>query len=85
VNTCMYLWTPSSGTLFVQGWAYTTNFYDYFQFSTPKGSFYSATQTWLGGKGNYAQVSNLVATVETYCVTGWSGGVSIGKACENVL
>jgi hypothetical protein len=81
----MYLSTPSSGTVFVQGWAYTTNFFGYFQFSTPKGSFYSATQTWLGGKGNYAQVSNLPATVGTYCVTGWSGGVSIGTACENVL
>lgn len=86
VNTCMYLSTPSGGTVFIQGWAYNTSFYGYFRFTTPSGTFYSATQTWLGGKENYAQVSNVLAIVGQYCVTGFtSAGSNLGTACENVL
>lgn len=82
----MYLSTPASGTVYIQGWAYDTSFYGYFRFRTPSGTFYSATQTWLGGKGNYAQVSNVPAIVGQYCVTGFTNtGNSLGTACENVL
>lgn len=85
VNTCMYLSTPSGGTVFVQGWAYNTNFYGYFRLTAPSGTYYSATLTWLGGKGNYAQWSGVPAIVGQYCVSGFtSGGVSEGTACESV-
>lgn len=85
-NTCMYLSTPSGGTVYIQGWAYDTSFYGYFRFTTPSGTFYSATQTWFGGRGNYAQVSNIPAIVGQYCVTGFtSTGSSQGTACEYVL
>lgn len=84
-NTCIYLSTPSGGTVIVQGWAYNTNFYGYFRITTPSGTYYSATLTWLGGKGNYAQWSGISAIVGQYCVTGFtSGGINEGTACENV-
>jgi hypothetical protein len=86
VNTCMYLATPSAGTVFVQGWAYNTSFYGYFRLTAPSGTYYSSTQTWLGGKGNYIQWSGVPAIVGQYCVTGFtSGGTSQGTACERVL
>lgn len=86
VNTCMYLSTPSGGTVIVQGWAYSTSFYGYFRLTAPSGTYYGATQTWLGGKGNYTQWSGVPAIVGQYCVTGFtSGGVSEGTACESVL
>ncbi len=86
VNTCMYLSTPSGGTVFVQGWAYSTSFYGYFRLTSPSGTFYSVTQTWLGGKGNYTQWSGVPAIVGPYCVTGFtSTGANEGTACENVL
>jgi hypothetical protein len=85
-DVCIYLSTPSSGTVYVQGWAYTANFYGHFQFSAPSGTFNSATLTWLTGKGNYAQLSNVPAIVGTYSVTAWtSAGANLGTACEKVL
>lgn len=85
-DACIYLSTPASGTVYVQGWAYNTNFYGHFQFSTPSGSFNSATLTWLAGKGNYAQLSSVPAIVGTYCVTAWtSAGANLGTACEKIL
>ncbi len=86
VDTCMYLSTPSGGMVIVQGWAYSTSFYGYFRLTAPSGTYYSATQTWLGGKGNYAQWSGISAIVGQYCVTGYtSTGTFEGTACENVL
>ncbi len=86
VNTCMLLSTPSGGTVFVQGWAYSASFYGYFRLTSPSGTYYSATQTWLGGKGNYTQWSGIPAIVGQYCVTGFtSTGINQGTACENVL
>jgi hypothetical protein len=83
VNTCVFLSTPSGGTVVVQGWAYSTSFYGYFRLTTPSGTFYSATQTWLGGKGNYTQWSGVSAIVGQYCVTGFtSTGINQGTACE---
>lgn len=85
LNTCMFLSTPAGGTVYVQGWAYSTNFYGYFRLTSPNGTLYSATQTWLGGKGNYTQWSGVPAIVGQYCVTGFtSGGTSQGTACEVV-
>lgn len=85
VDTCMYLSTPSGGTVLVEGWAYSSNFYGYFRLTAPSGTYYSATQTWLGGKGNYAQWSGIAAIVGQYCVTGYtSTGTFEGTACENV-
>lgn len=85
VNTCIYLSTPSGGTVLVEGWAYSTNFYGYFRLTAPSGTYYSATQTWLGGKGNYAPWSGIPAIVGQYCVTGYtSTGTFEGTACENV-
>lgn len=85
-DTCMYLSSPSGGTVLVQSWAYSTNFYGYFVLSAPSGTYYSATQTWLGGKGNYALWSGIPAIVGQYCVTGYtSTGTFEGTACENVL
>lgn len=86
VDTCIYLSTPSGGTVLVVGWAYTSNFYGYFRLTAPSGTYYSATQTWLGGKGNYAQWSGIAAIVGQYCVTGYtSTGTFEGTACENVF
>ena len=83
VNTCVYLSTPSGGTVVVQGWAYSTSFYGYFRLTSPSGTFYSATQTWLGGKGNYTQWLGVSAIVGQYCVTGFtSTGINEGTACE---
>lgn len=85
-DTCIYLSTPSGGTVYVQGWAYSTDFYGYFRLTTPSGTYYSGTHTWLGGKGNWIEWSGLSAIVGQYCVTGFtSGGVSEGTACESVL
>ena len=85
VNTCIYLSTPSGGTLLVEGWAYASNFYGYFRLTTPSVTYYSATQTWLGGKGNYASWPGVTAVVGQYCVTGYtSTGTFEGTACENV-
>ena len=85
VNTCIYLSTPSAGTLLVEGWAYSTNFYGYFRLTTPSGTYYSVTQTWLGGKGNWAPWSSIPAKTGQYCVTGYtSTGTFEGTACENV-
>jgi len=85
-NTCIYLSTPSSGTVFVQGWAYGTSFVGYFKLTTPTITVTSPTQTWLGSKGNYFQVSGISAVVGPYCVAGYSsGGMFEGKACESVL
>ena len=84
-NTCMFLSSPASGAVYIQGWAYSTSFYGYFQFTSPNGTMYSATQTWLGGKGNYAQWSGIPSTVGQYCVTGFtSAGVDEGTVCKNV-
>lgn len=86
VDTCMYLSSPSGGTVLIQSWAYNTNFYGYFVLSAPSGTYYSATQTWLGGKGNYALWSGVPAIVGQYCVTGYtSTGTFEGTACESVL
>ena len=85
-NTCIYLSTPSGGKLLVEGWAYASNFYGYFRLTTPSVTYYSATQTWLRGKGNYASWPGLTAVVGQYCVTGYtSTGTFEGTACENVL
>lgn len=85
-DTCMYLSSPSGGTVLIQAWAYSANFYGYFVLSAPSGTYYSATQTWLGGKGNYALWSGIPAIVGPYCVTGYtSTGTFEGTACENVL
>ncbi len=85
-DTCLYLSSPSGGTVLVEAWAYSTNFYGYFVLSAPSGSYYSATQTWIGGKGNYAHWSGIPATVGQYCVTGYTSGGSLeGTACEYVL
>lgn len=84
-NTCMFLSTPASGTVYVQGWAYSTSFYGYFRLTSPNGTLYSATQTWLGGKGNYMQWSDIPATVGQYCVTGFTSvGINQGTVCKNV-
>lgn len=85
-NVCIYLSTPSSGTVYVQGWAYNTNFVGHFVVSAPSETDTSGTQTWLGLKGNYYQVNGISAVVGTYCVTGYSSaGINEGEACESVL
>lgn len=84
-DTCMFLSSPASGTVYVQGWAYSTTFYGYFRLTSPSGTLYSATQTWIGGKGNYTQWSDIPAIVGQYCVTGFtSAGVNEGTVCKNV-
>lgn len=85
-DSCIYLSTPSGGTVFTQSWAYDTTFYGYFRVSTPSGYITSPTQTWLAGKGNYFQVNGISAIVGQYCSTAYtSSGSSLGTACENVL
>ena len=84
-DTCMFLSTPLSGTVYVQGWAFNTGFYGYFRLTAPSGTYYSATQTWLGEKGNYAQWSGVLAIVGQYCVSGFtSAGADKGTVCKNV-
>lgn len=85
-DTCMFLSSPASGTVFVQGWANGTSFYGHFQLTSPSGTLVSATQTWLAGKGNWAQWSNIPAIVGQYCVTGFtSTQVDEGTVCNSVL
>ncbi len=85
-NSCIYLSTPSGGTLLIEAWAHASDFYGYFRLTAPSGTYYSVTQTWVGGKGNYAQWPGITATVGQYCVTGYtSSGTFEGTACENVL
>jgi hypothetical protein len=84
-NTCMFLSTPLGGTVTVQGWAYGTSFYGYFYLTAPSGTYYSATKTWLGAMGNWAQWSNIPAIVGQYCVTGYSStGIFEGTVCNSV-
>lgn len=85
VNTCIYLSTPSGGTLLVEGWAYASNFYGYFHLVEPSGTYNSPTQTWFGGKGNWTSWPSIPAITGQYCVTGYSStGTFEGTACENV-
>ena len=85
-NICIYLSTPSSGTVYVQGWARSTSFYGALVVTTPTISATSPIQNWLGSKGNYFQVNGISAIVGQYCVAGYtSGGTFEGKACESVL
>lgn len=84
-DVCIYLSSPSGGAVYVQAWAYSSSFYGYFHLSGPNGlSTNSSTITWIGGKGNYNQWSEISAVVGQYCVTGYSYGEEIGKACESV-
>ena len=80
VNTCLYLSTPSGGTLLVEGWAYSTNFYGYFVLTAPSGTHNSPTQTWLGGKGNWASWPGIPAKTGQYCLTGYSS-----HSCQSIL
>ncbi|HEY4898704.1 MAG TPA: hypothetical protein VIH79_03180, partial [Candidatus Nanopelagicaceae bacterium] len=85
-NTCMFLSTPSGGAVTVQGWAYGTSFYGYFYLTAPSGTYYSPTQTWLGGKGNWAQWPGIAAIAGQYCVTGYSStNIFEGTVCNSVL
>ena len=84
-DVCIYLSSPSNGTVYVQAWAYNSSFYGYFHLSGPDGlSSNSSTITWIGGKGNYNQWSGVSAVVGQYCVTGYSYGDDIGRACESI-
>src|SRR5262245_46704359 len=61
-DVCMYLSNPSSGTVYVQAWAYNKNFYGHFEL-TRDGKFVanSYENTWYAGKLNWYQFNNISA------------------------
>lgn len=82
-NVCMYLSSPSDGTVYVQAWAYYDSEYGQLQLSAPSGTYNSPTQVWDAG-GPRHTFPTIPAIVGQYCVTLWDGGVNSGTACENV-
>jgi len=82
-NTCIKLSNPSGGNVTIEGWAHSTGFYGYFHLSGPDGlSENSGSASWTaGGAGAYFTVP---ATVGQYCMTGHSGSINEGTACESV-
>lgn len=83
-NTCMYLSTPSGGTVYVDAWAHSTSFYGHWELVTPAGTYNSPAETWTASPSDEYQWSSLTADVGSYCVTGWSGSNNLGTACESV-
>jgi hypothetical protein len=84
-DVCMFLSSPSGGYVYVQGWPYSTGFYGDFELTGPHGlDRFSSTQSWPAGGGTRARFNNVNAVVGQYCVTGWSGTINEGKACESI-
>lgn len=84
-DACIYLSTPSGGTVYVLAWPYNVSFYGHFELTVPSGTQYNtAAKTWTPGTSDEYEWSNLTASVGQYCVTAWSGTTSLGTACESV-
>jgi hypothetical protein len=84
-NVCMYLSTPSGGTVYIQGWAWKHNFTGHFHLSGPGISSDSATTTWIAGGSNWNQWNGVSAVVGQYCIGGYAtDGSYEGTACENI-
>jgi len=87
----MYLSTPLNGTVYVQAWAYSSNFFGHFELKGPnKLDKNGNDQTWYTGKRNFYQWSNIPAVVGQYCVIGWTKNgngtyTKNGQPCESVL
>ena len=82
-NTCMYLSTPSGGTVYISGWINTSGFTGWFQLTGPGFSYTSPTTYRAPGVG--VKWTSIPAVVGQYCITGdsiYSGGQ--GKVCENI-
>ncbi len=81
-DVCMYLSTPSGGYVYVQAWAYDVGFHGHFHLVGPDGiTQNSPAGTWPAGGTRYTFYT-VPAIVGTYCVTGWSGTIDEGTACE---
>lgn len=84
-NVCMFLSTPSNGTVYIQAWARSTNFYGNFDLTGPAGLYrHGSTQTWFAGDHPNVQQWNESAVVGKYCVSGWENGNRIGFPCLNL-
>lgn len=84
-DTCLYLSTPSGGTVYVVGWPYDASFYGHFELAVPGGGVYNTSaQTWTPGTSDAYEWSGLTATIGQYCVTAWTGDDNLGTACELV-
>ncbi|WP_405579684.1 hypothetical protein [Streptomyces sp. NBC_01190] len=83
-NVCIYVSGNAGGTILVQAWARNTTFTGYFHVTWPSGSRNSATQTWIGSKGNYYSTS-FTSPAGTVCAQGIAnGGAAQGNPCEGV-
>ena len=84
VNTCMYLSTPASGTVYVSGRVDTSGFTGTFQLTGP-GGLNVTSPTAYRAPGVGVRWNNVPAVVGRYCITGYSiysGGQ--GEVCENI-
>jgi hypothetical protein len=84
-DVCMYLSTPSGGTVKVEGWPYSMGFYGHFQLTTPGSNYNSPAASWPAGTAGMYTFTNIPAIVGQYCIIGWSGGINEGKVCNSVL
>jgi hypothetical protein len=84
-DVCMYLSTPSNGTVYTRSWANTDTFVGYFHLTGPNLIRNSPHQTWNAGGTGWLS-SNIPAIVGTYCVTGYkdSDGTQVGNICLNI-
>ena len=83
-DMCMYLSTPSGGTVYVKAWPYTFGFYGHFELVAPSGTYNSPAASYPAGLTGAYTFNNIPAVVGPYCVTGWSGSVNEGTVCNSV-
>ena len=85
-DACIYLTNPIPGVLYVEVWAYDSNFYGHFQITgaDTEADGNTQTQEWYGG-GAYGTTWAIesASPAGQVCVTAWSStGHDLGKACE---
>jgi hypothetical protein len=84
-NMCMYLSTPSSGTVYVSGWVANSGFTGYFELKGPGGLDTRSTPNQYFAVGYGIRWNNVSAVVGQYCVYAYSiySGPQ-GQACANI-